>query len=66
MITCLGPELLALIGTSAGLRTRLVTRKRIRKYSLAADRLFPEVAGKQPMADATTTRGTAAVRIDRC
>lgn len=66
MITCLGQELLALIGTGAGLQTRLVTPKRIRRYSLAADRLFPEVVGKQPMAGATTTRGTAAVRIDRC
>jgi len=33
--TCVGPELLALIGTSAAPQTQLVTRRDIRKYSVA-------------------------------
>jgi hypothetical protein len=66
VITCVGPELLARIGTSEGLETRRVTRKGIRKCSVAADRPFPEVVGARSVAGATTTRGTALVRIDRC
>lgn len=35
MTSCVGPELLALIGTSAEPQTQLVTRRDIRKYAMA-------------------------------